>query len=143
MIQRHECAPNRKDLTPMSIFSRPCSHPSCPNTTRDQYCEDHIHLKKENSYLANTSRASASRRGYGNRWRRYRYFYLSQHPYCAHCFSQGRVVPATVVDHIEPHKGSYELFWKEGNHQGLCEKCHNRKTATEDSSWWNTNDGLQ
>ena len=40
--------------------------------------------------------------------------------------------PASVVDHIKPHKGDYDLFWDEANHQALCKRCHDIKTATED-----------
>ena len=27
--------------------------------------------------------------------------------------AQGRVVPATVVDHVVPHRGDQKLFWDE------------------------------
>jgi len=43
-----------------------------------------------------------------------------------------RVAPATVVDHIEPHKGDEELFYDINNLQSLCKSCHDRKTAKED-----------
>lgn len=33
--------------------------------------------------------------------------------------------PATVVDHIQPHRGDMNIFWREGNHQSLCRSCHN------------------
>jgi 5-methylcytosine-specific restriction protein A len=44
----------------------------------------------------------------------------------------GLVVLATVVDHVIPHRGDVELFWKPGNHQALCKACHDRKTVLED-----------
>ena len=50
-------------------------------------------------------RPSAARRGYGSRWRRARAAFLALHPLCASCRAQGRVVPATVVDHVVPHRG--------------------------------------
>lgn len=53
-----------------------------------------------------------------------------------HCLRAGRLVPATVVDHITPHKGNSELFWDSANWQSLCESCHNRKTAGEDMGAW-------
>jgi 5-methylcytosine-specific restriction protein A len=34
-----------------------------------------------------------------------------------------------VVDHIKPHKGDRGLFWELANHQALCKRCHDRKTA--------------
>jgi 5-methylcytosine-specific restriction protein A len=33
------------------------------------------------------------------------------------------------VDHVVPHKGDSVKFWDESNHQALCTRCHNRKTA--------------
>jgi 5-methylcytosine-specific restriction endonuclease McrA len=44
-------------------------------------------------------------------------------------------ISATRVDHIEPHGGNEELFWRESNHQSLCESCHNRKTAIFDGGF--------
>ena len=76
-------------------------------------------------------RPSAARRGYGSRWRRARAAYLARHPLCASCQAQGRVEPATVVDHVTPHWGDARLFWDESNWQGLCKRCHDAKTAHE------------
>ncbi len=60
-------------------------------------------------------RPSAARRGYGPRSRRARAAFLARHPLCAACRAQGRVVPATVVDHVMPHRGDQTLFWDEAN----------------------------
>jgi 5-methylcytosine-specific restriction protein A len=76
-------------------------------------------------------RPTASARGYGARWRRARRAFLAQHPLCAACEAQGRVVPATVVDHRVPHRGDPVLFREESNWQGLCKPCHDAKTARE------------
>jgi 5-methylcytosine-specific restriction protein A len=40
-------------------------------------------------------------------------------------------VRATDVDHIEPHKGSWERFTDRDNLQSLCHSCHSRKTLAE------------
>jgi 5-methylcytosine-specific restriction protein A len=76
-------------------------------------------------------RPSAARRGYGSRWRRARAAFLARHPLCAACRSQGRVVPATVVDHVTPHRGDQRLFWDEANWAPACKPCHDAKTARE------------
>jgi 5-methylcytosine-specific restriction protein A len=75
-------------------------------------------------------RPSASQRGYGARWQRYRAWFLAQNCACREC---GRA--ATVVDHIRPHRGDYDLFWDELNHQPLCKRCHDQKTAREDGGF--------
>lgn len=81
-------------------------------------------------------RGTAAERGYDRRWQKYRAWYLSQHPLCVYCQAKGIVRAATVVDHIEPHKGDERKFWNEANHQSLCAGCHNRKTASEDMGSW-------
>jgi 5-methylcytosine-specific restriction enzyme A len=79
-------------------------------------------------------RPSAARRGYGARWRRARAAFLAQHALCAICRARGRVVPATVVDHVVPHRGDQILFWDRGNWAPSCKACHDRKTA-HDGRW--------
>jgi 5-methylcytosine-specific restriction enzyme A len=76
-------------------------------------------------------RPSAARRGYGPRWRKARAAYLARHPLCAACQAEGRVVPATVVDHVVPHRGDAALFWDQANWAALCKPCHDAKTARE------------
>jgi 5-methylcytosine-specific restriction protein A len=76
-------------------------------------------------------RPSAARRGYGSRWRRARADYLARHLLCVSCREAGRLVSATTVDHVVPHRGDQKLFWAEGNWQGLCKPCHDAKTARE------------
>jgi 5-methylcytosine-specific restriction protein A len=80
-------------------------------------------------------RPSAARRGYGSRWQAYRLAFLRSHPLCAECERNGRLTPATVVDHIIPHRGDWELFWREGNHQSLCAVHHSEKTVERDGGF--------
>jgi HNH endonuclease len=63
------------------------------------------------------------------RWLRLRRMQLRSHPLCVICEKQGRLTPATVADHIEPHRGSLYLFWY-GALQSLCKQCHDRKTRS-------------
>lgn len=70
-------------------------------------------------------RGTSAQRGYGARWQRYRRTFLAAHPLCVFCLRMGRTEPATVVDHIEPHKGDEVLFWDTDNWQSLCASCHN------------------
>lgn len=74
-------------------------------------------------------RPSANIRGYNSRWQRARAAYLSSHPLCVSCEADGLITRASVVDHITPHKGDYELFWLSDNWQALCADCHNVKTG--------------
>ncbi|WP_083509382.1 HNH endonuclease signature motif containing protein [Hyphomicrobium sulfonivorans] len=64
------------------------------------------------------------RKLYGSRWQRERLRYLAKHPLCVRCQDRGRLVPATVVDHVRPHRGDLQLFWSPTNRQALCKACH-------------------
>jgi 5-methylcytosine-specific restriction protein A len=104
--------------------SRPCSTPGCGALVRRGRCPTH-------SRAANVRRGSASSRGYGVRWRRYRRAFLAAHPLCADCDSNNRTTLAVVVDHIIAHRGWDALFWDPENHQALCVPCHNAKSVRE------------
>lgn len=70
-------------------------------------------------------RGSSAARGYDHRWRKYRESFLRKNPLCRMHAKLGQLVAATVVDHIEPHRGDSAKFWDKANHQPLCENCHN------------------
>jgi 5-methylcytosine-specific restriction enzyme A len=70
------------------------------------------------------SRGTAAQRGYTHRWQVARRQHLSQQPLCVMCQQQGRITPATVVDHIVPHRLDPALFWDRANWQSLCAPCH-------------------
>jgi hypothetical protein len=48
-----------------------------------------------------------------------RNYQLAIEPLCRMCQSEGVTMAATVVDHIEPHRGDYKKFWF-GKLQSLC-----------------------
>lgn len=110
-------------------MKRACRKAGCQNLTDSStgYCVLH---QKESYLRYDRYRQTSSQRGYDSRWRRYRGWFLAQHPVCARC---GGI--ATVVDHIVPHKGDAALFWDSNNHQPLCKRCHDRKTVCEDGGF--------
>jgi 5-methylcytosine-specific restriction enzyme A len=57
------------------------------------------------------------------RWQRLRAYQMREHPLCAYCLETGKVVPAEVVDHVEPHHGDRTKFFT-GALQSLCKRCH-------------------
>ena len=113
---------------------KPCAYPGCPELIEagQRFCEKH---EKQEQRRQDQQRGSSAQRGYGARWQRARKQYLARNPLCVECLKDGRVVPATVVDHIIPHRGDQELFWSEDNWQSLCKQCHDRKTAKEDGGF--------
>lgn len=58
------------------------------------------------------------------RWRKARASFLADHPLCNLCAKIGRDTAASIVDHIRPHEGDYNLFWDQTNWQSLCPTCH-------------------
>ena len=102
---------------------KPCNHPGCPELTENRFCVKHKNIHE---------RKSANARGYDSRWRKARKRFLKANPLCVECLKDERLVEATVVDHIVPHRGDKKLFWDESNWQALCKSCHDRKTMTAD-----------
>lgn len=112
---------------------RPCLVQSCKDYASNQgYCEQHQNKIKQKD----RERGTAHQRGYDAKWSKARDAFLEANPLCVECRKVGYINPATVVDHIIPHKGDKDLFWDETNWQPLCETHHNIKTATEDRGGW-------
>ena len=104
---------------------RPCRYPGCPNLCdKGVYCSQHM------QFSSDRMRGGAESRGYDARWRKARTAFLQRNPLCNECMKRGKITPATVVDHIIPHRGDRKLFWDESNWQPLCKCCHDRKTGS-------------
>lgn len=74
------------------------------------------------------------RRDKGRPWRRARSAYLNTEAtnrLCQECLSRGVTREADVVDHIRPVVQAPHLEFEQSNLQGLCNECHNAKTARE------------
>ena len=111
---------------------KPCMNPGCSRLVYypSNYCSDHKPQR-----LPDTRRPNSYQRGYTKEWQRYRVTYLANHPLCVICLQHGEMTEATVVDHIVPHKGDKQLFWDKNNHEALCKRCHDIKTATTDGGF--------
>jgi 5-methylcytosine-specific restriction endonuclease McrA len=58
------------------------------------------------------------------RWKALRLYRLGIEPLCRFCKQAGKDRPASVVDHVVPHKGDVDLFFDLENTQSLCKPCH-------------------
>lgn len=118
------------------MAKRPCARPGCAALVVKGYCDE---CKPTHSARARSeaARPSAAARGYGRRWQKTRIGYLRAHPLAVDYFGDhnGRLYPATELDHIIPHKGDMKLFWDPTNWQGLTKQDHDRKTAMEDGGF--------
>jgi len=113
-------------------FSKPCQHAGCHNyaLSGQRFCKEHLNDRWQ-------KRKGSTERGYNYRWQQFRDSFLKAHPLCEECKRNGKVTPATDVDHIVPHKGNKNIFWDENNLQALCHACHARKTVNEDGGFGN------
>ena len=117
---------------------RPCRHPGCTALTREGYCPAHKPKKT-------ARRTSAEYHSWYSLpiWTDdLRPAQLLREPFCRECARRGIRTRATVVDHVQPHRGDWGLFIDPRNHQSLCEHCHNRKTAQEMAQERRKNRGL-
>lgn len=106
---------------------RPCRHPGCPELTRESYCPRH-----------KPKRAARRKSAEYHSWYSLpiwtddlRPAQLLREPFCRACAHRGVRTRATVVDHVQPHRGDWGLFIDPANHQSLCKHCHDAKTARE------------
>ena len=109
----------------------PCRHPGCAALlNKPGYCD--VHRPAVHRDYGRARRGFDSERGFyqSAQWRAVRATFLRVHPLCVLCQQRGRVVPAVVVDHVQPLKdGGARFEWH--NLQALCVSDHNAKTAAE------------
>jgi hypothetical protein len=74
------------------------------------------------------------------RWRKRAKHQLRVQPLCVMCLQRGELAPATIVDHIEPHRGDWNRFWL-GAVQSLCKRCHDSGKKTEEARGYRTDIG--
>lgn len=106
----------------------PCAEPGCGELVEGgaKYCEKHKKMHPEDM-------RPAYRRGYDERWKKFRRMYLTAHPLCVKCLEEGKYTKATVVDHIKPFRGDEKLQYDLDNLQPLCKRHHDEKTGRFDS----------
>lgn len=134
-----------------SAAPRPCTYPACGVLVRDGSgrCDKH---KRAEAKQLDQQRGTSTQRGYGYKWQKARDAFLREHPLCEcpDCDAgRKRVTASTVVDHTEPHRldqalasgdaaaiaKAQRLFWSQSNWQAMSKPCHDRKTATQDSTF--------
>lgn len=114
---------------PMAAL-RPCRHRGCRNLSRTGWCEDHAAegIRKAERRISAEYHAWYSKAIWTKRLRPE---HLLIEPFCRTCAARGIRTQAEVVDHIQPFRGSWELFVDQANLQSLCKSCHDAKTMRE------------
>lgn len=94
--------------------------PTMPPTFRSRFqC-----TKAERDKASDARRGSASSRGYDGAWAKASRGHLRSDPFCRYCDLIGDTTPATLVDHLYPHKGDRWLFWLRQFWVSSCKDCH-------------------
>lgn len=70
-------------------------------------------------------------------WRARRTHQLGAESLCAFCLAAGLTSPATIADHIVPHRGDPDLFWF-GDLQSLCKTHHDSTKQREEKGGWDS-----
>lgn len=117
-----------------SAAMRPCSGGCGALVVHSGKCAA---CKRRTRVISDSKRPNAHQRGYDRRWKRERLLFLRAHPMCECEVCNGQMLPATVVDHIVPHRGNRTLFWDQSNWCAMAKSCHDRKTALEDGGFGN------
>ncbi len=98
--------------------------PTLPPTFRPPGSRSTEQRKRDHDTRRRTGRPW--RRWYGTAiWRAIREAQLAAEPLCRMCAEAGKLTPATVCDHVEPHRGDWHRF-VHGPFQSLCDSCHNK-----------------
>lgn len=105
-----------------------CRYRGCSQTTtvRNGYCSEH----QQSGWQRSSTGKTRTQRGYGASWDKQRKRIFSRDNYlCQNCLKEGKLTPATEVDHIIPKsQGGTD---EDDNLQSICIPCHRHKTATE------------
>jgi 5-methylcytosine-specific restriction enzyme A len=75
-----------------------------------------------------------------HRWRKRRRAHLMREPLCVMCLRNGRVEPAAIADHIEPHNGNWTAFIT-GALQSLCKTCYDSQKKVIEARGYSTEIG--
>ncbi|WP_025848701.1 HNH endonuclease [Paenibacillus ehimensis] len=109
---------------------KPCAFPTCPNLTKDRYCESHQdRAKQERQYYDRYVRDKKLVAFYHSvEWQRVRKQALMRdHGLCQQCLKEKQIVTADMVHHLREVKEAWHLRLTLSNLVSLCNACHNRE----------------
>lgn len=105
-----------------------------PSSKLNRFCLEHGGKDKHPynpKYNKQADRAKSNARYNTKQWEVLRIRQLSRYPLCIGCQSEGRVVPATVVDHLFAWTHLSEQAFYINRFQSLCATHHATKTQLE------------
>ena len=107
-----------------------CSYPGCQALTNDRYCDEHKkQVTKEHNQKVQSS--------YTYQWRKASKQFFKRASFVCSMSKEGRLTPATDVDHIIPHGGNRNFSGTERTGSPFVKVVHSKKTAEEDGGFGN------
>ena len=110
-----------------------CKKAGCGRTAEPgkDYCKQHLTLQGQRKIFNKRGKSGQYHSMYESQeWRKRRAQFLKKYPRCFVCGA-----PATIADHIIPHRGDLTLFYDDNNLQPMCQSCHSRKTMKENNNF--------
>lgn len=102
----------------------------CPRCNVGHEAGEFCPQSRQNRQAADARRGNFRQRGYTPTWDKFRVLVLQAEPFCRWCRKRGKLIPATLVDHIVPlAAGGPLLDWD--NACPMCTTCHAIKTAED------------
>ena len=98
---------------------------------RAVHTDDPAQVERARKSEVDRWRGTPKERGYDAAWRKVRAAVLAAEPLCRFCDAEGRITPATIVDHIVPIAEAPDRRLDTTNLRPLCKPCHDRRTARD------------
>ena len=117
---------------PVAPYNLRCSHLGC-NNARSKFnllCVEHGG-RDTPRYYTNVARQEAHKMYDSAQWKRLRRIKLSENPLCAGCLTEGKVTPASDIDHLFPWRQLGKEAFYVNRFQSLCHEHHSMKTQQE------------
>jgi 5-methylcytosine-specific restriction endonuclease McrA len=90
-------------------------------------------MKRSHNYIDLSTRVGRNSFYNTPEWNAMRGFILTKQPYCVECLKKDIYTLSTEVDHIIDIKLRPDLCLSAENLQGLCKRCHSKKTFSENN----------
>jgi 5-methylcytosine-specific restriction protein A len=79
-------------------------------------------------YETNSVKSRGSSKEYDHQWKKFRLWFLAEHPLCEECLSKKECSIANEIHHIERLSANPELKYELSNLKALCKSCHSEYT---------------